>query len=164
VTIDHVWHFDGEASVPPQLRRVPLELYDGDLVGLSVIFDVMIYRDEIGKLVLALDARGKRQEVSAAMSSSTKGPMSTITDADHVARKAAHQKAADNFIEEMDRRLLSIESGGLGSSALFELRGKLVRELRDLLVEHAEIVRKETRHALLDKVREMIDENTRMSW
>ena len=90
--------------------------------------------------------------------------MSTITDADHVARKAAHQKAADNFIEEMDRRLLSIESGGLGSSALFELRGKLVRELRDLLVEHAEIVRKETRHALLDKVREMIDENTRMSW
>lgn len=60
MTVDHVWHFAGEASVPPQLRRVPLELYDGDLVGLSVIFDVMIYRDEIGKLVLALDARGKR--------------------------------------------------------------------------------------------------------
>ncbi len=60
MTIDHVWHFAGESSVPPQLRVVPFELYDGDLVGLSVVFDVMIYRDKDRKFVLALDARGKR--------------------------------------------------------------------------------------------------------
>ena len=60
MTVDHVWHFSGEASVPSQLREVPFELYDADLTGLSAIFDVMIYRDETHKLVLALDTRGKR--------------------------------------------------------------------------------------------------------
>lgn len=59
--IDHVWHFAGEASVPPQLRKTPVELSDGDLATLTLIYAVMLYRDVDGKeLVLALDApRGR---------------------------------------------------------------------------------------------------------
>lgn len=60
MTIDYVWHHEGEASVPPQLRVVPFELHEADLVGMSLIFDVMIYRDKDRKLVLALDRHGKR--------------------------------------------------------------------------------------------------------
>jgi hypothetical protein len=59
VIVERVWHFYGEASVPPQLRKMPFELHDADLAGLTRIFDVMLYCED-GKIVLALDApRGR---------------------------------------------------------------------------------------------------------
>ncbi len=60
MTIHHIWHFSGEAAVPGQLRNVPLELFEADLLGLSLVYDVLIYRNDEGKVVLALDARGRR--------------------------------------------------------------------------------------------------------
>jgi hypothetical protein len=54
VRIHHVWHFARGTSVPPQLRETPVELSDGDLSALTLVYDVMLYRDEMG-LVLALD-------------------------------------------------------------------------------------------------------------
>jgi hypothetical protein len=59
IVVDRVWHFSGAASVPPQLRETPFELYDADIVGLTLVYDVMLYRED-GKIVLALDApRGR---------------------------------------------------------------------------------------------------------
>lgn len=59
--VDHVWHFLGEASVPPQLRATPVELSDGDLAVLTKTYAVMLYWDADGNdLVLALDSpRGR---------------------------------------------------------------------------------------------------------
>ena len=58
--VSRVWHFAGEKFVPAKLREVPVELSSGDLAGLTLMFDVMLYRDEAGEVVLALDApRGR---------------------------------------------------------------------------------------------------------
>lgn len=58
--IDHVWHFDGAASIPPQLRKTPVELSDGDLAALTLIYAVMLYREDDKEVVLALDTpRGR---------------------------------------------------------------------------------------------------------
>lgn len=58
--IQHVWHFSGERSVPGHLREVPIELSENDIASLSLLFDVLIYRDDGNKIVLALDQRGKK--------------------------------------------------------------------------------------------------------
>lgn len=59
--IHHVWHFAGEASVPPQLRTTPVELSDGDLGVLTRLYAVMLYRgDNEQEIILALDTpRGR---------------------------------------------------------------------------------------------------------
>lgn len=59
--VDHVWHFSGEASVPPQLRTTPVDVSEADLAALTETYAVMLYRDADYKdLVLALDTpRGR---------------------------------------------------------------------------------------------------------
>ena len=60
MTVDHVWHFEGTAAVPPQLRETPVELSDGDLSALIRVYAVMLYREADGGVVLALDTpRGR---------------------------------------------------------------------------------------------------------
>jgi hypothetical protein len=60
VIINHVWHFNGEASIPPQLRNTPFELSDSDLAALTLLYAVMLYRNDATEIVLALDTpRGR---------------------------------------------------------------------------------------------------------
>jgi len=54
IVVDRIWHSRGEAWIPGQLREAPFELYTADIAGLTMIYDVMIYRED-GKIVLGLD-------------------------------------------------------------------------------------------------------------
>jgi len=55
VIVDRVWHFLGKAWVPERLRETPLELSEADLAALVSSYDVMLCRDDAGKVVLGLD-------------------------------------------------------------------------------------------------------------
>lgn len=60
MTINHVWHHEGATAVPQQLRATPVELSDGDLAALTLVYAVMLYRNAGEELVLALDTpRGR---------------------------------------------------------------------------------------------------------
>lgn len=57
--IDNAWHFMGSTHLPDSLQQPPVEIGLEGLDILMDIFDVMLKKSADGRVVLALDAKGK---------------------------------------------------------------------------------------------------------